>query len=424
MFIDLTNDLGLESHQETSPQQRVDGADMDLSAISFETAVAAEVELFEAEIKVEVVASSLEQLNTLSSDLESTLENGGLKTPVEQAMFQRLFESATGPFGAAVTSVPSLEAFDAEGAAEIETRASLEVIKENAKKVADWAAKMLDKAIALVTKLVRQYLTLGGRNRATLGKLKEALKAATGSPEGEVEVSKYVSEADVAKATKYAKDVASDKDITGALSTIGEAIKAYDAEKKEESLEKIKEAKANLAVVVKGTYEANTEATEEEAKIAGFTADGYEGVFKSSEIAAGVHVVVAVPKDASSLNVGLKVVALKKDVEGGKAKALDVTAAGKLIDDLVRATDVHDAVVSVMDKQVAATKDLVKALKGEISESDDKRAIAFLKDIKTLSKVAYVGHQGVAKELAKIVSGQANYIKASIGTMKTKKDEK
>lgn len=431
-MFDLTEVLGLESIKEeaiATPELgaviEMDGADMDLASIEeLSMSVEAETELFKDELSIQVAVNSEESLAFLQEDLNAAVENGGLKSGTEVAMFQRMYQGAVAPFGGVMPDVPSVEAFGEDGAAELETRASMEAVKESLAKAGAFAMKLILKAIATVKKLFKQYLTANGRARKAVQDLQKAGKAAKGKATGKISVSDLVAGNAVGDLTKYAASVGKEKDLAKGISDLAKAISGYKESEGGDSLETINQARSALAQKVVDTFEANQEVKKDDVlKKAGLKAESYEKVSMTKPLGGGVRIVVGIPKLESGLNVAVKVIKLDGDVSQ-EVDAIDGGKVASLAGDLAKLVDAHKDVLDAGDPIFKAGEELAKAC-GSLKDVGNKQVADFLKDAKNLANVVYKGHEGLAKHVASAITANVKFGAASIKTMKSeKKDDK
>lgn len=417
----------LEKQEDTAvvpANEQVFGCDMDLDHIAFESDVRtdADFELLSTEIDMHVANSSYEALSRLETSLNASLENGGLKTNFEVQSFHDLYNQATNCLGSQKLELPAMEAMLQDGAAEIETRVSLEKVKDTLKKVGAAIVAVFEKVVDFVMKIYEQYFSRAGKARSNLEAMAKLLPKVKGQPkEKELKVSNgnYLKSKGDIELVRYAEMIAKDKDIARVMKEMGVAIKNASADDAGKALADLKSVEFKLVEAVLSGFQIKKPVTGKDIiKKAGFKkADSYKSFMMGPVLAGGGMVVVGVP-DADSMRPLMVGFVFNETGGDNTLPALKDTEMGAVIKDGLSALASHDAVIADMKgniEEINAFKASLAKLAKDVNDNPAAKDLAvYLKDLPTRIKAAYELHRSISNQLAAYAAACGDYVKSSM----------
>jgi hypothetical protein len=369
---------------------------------------------------------------------EKQLQKGGLKGASAQ-VFHNLYAAGADVLGDGIAKeVPALEAFDEDGAAELETRTSMESAGETIKNAAETVWKMIMSLIDTVKRLAKQYFGTSER----LQKTQEKMKALVGNlkTQGAEMDKKKVSfsgsehftvEGDI-EIDKFIKDLnGNSRDLASALGKYADALSAVGGDKAsmDDAKQKIEEAEADITEAVEKVLQLKDNASDDDVKAAGIKRDSYAEVKTGPVLPGGKMFVVGIPASDSGLTISVNMITAVKPKDGDKeVDAKDLGGAESLIKDSEDVLKEHDNVVKTMEglqKQSKGLSDAIKKASKALSDSDDKQTAKDLmkkiKDMKQLVTLTYMPHKETANVAVSHTKAQLAYAKACLKNMKKKK---
>lgn len=398
----------------------------------------ADRDLDQIELHLELWDRAVTNVNDAYDYAEKQLQKGGLKGASAQ-VFHNLYAAGADVLGDGIAKeVPALEAFDEEGAAELETRTSMEGAGETIKNAAETVWKMIMSLIDTVKRLAKQYFGTSERLKKTQEKMKE-LAGALKSQDvemGEKKVSfsgieHFVVGGDI-EIDKFIKDLnTNSRDLDSALGSYADALSSVKGDKAsmDDAKQKIEEAESDISDAVEKALQLKDKASDDEVKAAGIKRDSYAEIKTSPVLPGGKMFVVGIPASDSGLTISVNMITAEKPKDGEKeVDAKDISGAASLIKDSEDVLKEHDNVVKTMEglqKQSKGLSDAIKKASKALSDSEDKQAskdlMKKIKDMKQLITLTYMPHKEAANVAVSHTKAQLAYAKACLKNMKKKK---
>lgn len=404
------------------------------------TACEAERDLDKVEIHLQLWDRAVQNVESSYVYAEQSLEAGGLKGASAE-LFHNLYNSGAEFLGPAYSEeVPSLESFNVEGAAELETRMAMDKAKKTVKAAVDAVMKVINSLINTVTRLYDQYLSKTARLNRAADKMMDMIKAAkTSGSKAKPENSKvkfggleFVALPGETHIGDFAKGLAGNSKLSKALADYANALKGVKADKAsvDDAVQKIEEVEKDIEDAVKEALMLKDKAKGDALKASGFQESSYAEILMSPVLTGGRAFVVGFPKSDSDLSVSVKMVVAEKS-KAEDVDAVDLTGALGVVksgQDLIK---MHDQVLKTMRGMQSQAKGMSDAIKGASKVLDSvedkgvtKDILNKIKNMKQLVNLTYAPHKDVATIAASTVQAHLAYAKASIKNLKGVKADK
>lgn len=409
------------------------GTDLELSVESIEgVCVEAELEMLQLDNTLDQTTPIIASFESIQSYLASAKAEGGLNA--QSAGFVNSIYAAISANmdGEVVEELPSMESYNADGAALGETEIAMEGVAQMIDKLWNAVRSILAAGVALAKKIYAQQVTLVGRVEknaesviAAAAKVKGKPAAKTVKPGG---LEYMYSEGKPVEIKQFATLALYLKAVTKGSKSIGTALKSYEdaiASAKGSDLasanSKIKAASKSLQEALKTAFGTSKVLKETDHKALGLQ-KSFDSHLVSHMLPGGRQVVVSIPKEGSDLSTTW-LLAVNKQTVGTELPALTsgeaVTMAkdaGYLCKGVKELTAEGDKLTAICKDLISAGEKAVSVVKGnpEAKGEQVQDFVDAISDLKAISKLARVPYIDLAKYATQVANSDVLYAAASL----------
>jgi len=418
----------------------VDGATLlaDFELPSMEGYTEAEFELAEVESVREEFDTTRVGLESIQNYLTSAVATGGL-TPAAGGFVTDMYLALTERVSDLRASIvmPSMESYEADGAALGQTEISMEAVTQTLKQVIEAIKRVVTMAIEAAIKFYKQHTDKVMGLKAGLEKLQASVRTGVaGVPEKDtVNVSSieylYVDgKIDTSDISSFVKPVVSNgKEIKKLIAEYAKGLESVKEGELDAATALTEGVKVKLQEAFVKSFNAKIKIDDKQAKELGLGESFGEHLY-SGILAGNRGVYVSIPDADSDLTTNVKVEAAPKAKE-----APETAPAGKASD---AATHIKIAMANIAQYEElnALGSDLIEECKKMVKAVDkagkvlDKAAagadgapafLSAIKDVKELSNTIRTAYTDLVKWAAQVASAHGSYTQAIVKNLKVEK---